>query len=109
MAAHGEGPIDSEGKEEGASFEVALQSLTEIVEQLEQGDLTLDEALKLFETGAGLARQCHQHLDQAEAKIQLLLEEHGDVLLVAAEESGVQTDGKEAGAAAGGAHAADKP
>lgn len=70
-----------------SSFEEALAALTEVVGQLERGELTLDQALALFETGVGLARVCRQRLDEAEGKIELLLEQHGSVLRVAADET----------------------
>ncbi|HLS88043.1 MAG TPA: exodeoxyribonuclease VII small subunit [Sphingobacteriaceae bacterium] len=69
------------------SFEEALAELTKVVEQLEQGDLTLDQALALFETGVGLARHCRRRLDEAEGKIQLLITQNDDVVLVPADEA----------------------
>lgn len=55
------------------SFEQAMGRLEEIVNQLEQGDCGLDQSLKLFEEGAGLAAQCEELLDKAEQKVNLLL------------------------------------
>lgn len=55
-----------------ATFEKSLDSLEKIVQQLEQGDLSLDEALKQFEKGVALARECQDALKQAEQKINLL-------------------------------------
>lgn len=69
------------------SFEEALAELTKVVEQLEQGDLTLDEALALFEAGVGLARHCRRRLDEAEGKIQRLITQNDDVVLVPADEA----------------------
>jgi len=54
-------------------FEDALARLEKIVEQLEQGDTPLDEAIKLFEEGMNLARQCSKQLDDAEKKLQALV------------------------------------
>lgn len=51
------------------SFEQSIQSLESIVSQLEKGELTLDEALKQFETGIKLARQCQKALKEAEKKV----------------------------------------
>jgi exodeoxyribonuclease VII small subunit len=51
------------------NFEHALQSLETIVKQLEQGDLSLDGALKQFEAGIGLTRVCQTLLVSAEQKI----------------------------------------
>jgi len=50
-------------------FEQALQSLEHIVTQLERGELTLNDALKQFETGIGLTRICQSHLVSAEKKL----------------------------------------
>lgn len=60
-------------------FEEALAQLEEVVRSLEGGDTSLEDSMKLFEKGVALARLCHQQLDQAEAKIELLLEENGDI------------------------------
>ncbi len=54
-------------------FETALDKLEEIVRKLEQGDLPLDDSLKLFEEGVGLARFCGTRLDAAERKIEILM------------------------------------
>ena len=55
------------------SCEEAMSRLEAIVSQLEKGDLPLEEALTLFEEGAGLMKQCSQALDQAEQKVAKLL------------------------------------
>ena len=49
--------------------------LQEIVRLLEQGDTTLDEALALFEEGVKLARFCNDKLDEAEARIEIMMQE----------------------------------
>ncbi len=54
---------------EERSFEIALKELEERVSKLERGDLALEEALHLFESGVGLVRECHQKLDAADARI----------------------------------------
>jgi exodeoxyribonuclease VII small subunit len=51
------------------SFETALKELEDRVSKLERGDLALEEALQLFESGVGLVRECHQKLDAADARI----------------------------------------
>ena len=61
------------------SFEEALQKLEEIVEQLEQGDLTLDESLKTFEYGVKLVQKCNNKLSIAEQKIEELIEENSEL------------------------------
>ena len=60
--------------EQKLSFEQALQRLEQVVKELETGDLSLDTALALFQEGVALARQCGVQLDEAEAKIEKLLE-----------------------------------
>lgn len=57
------------------SFEDSLKKLESIVERLEQGDLPLEESLKLFEQGIGLSTSCRQELDAAEGKIQMLIKQ----------------------------------
>jgi len=54
-------------------FEEALKELEEIVNRLERGDLSLEEALKLFEEGVKLSRYCHKKLDEAQKKVEILL------------------------------------
>lgn len=53
-------------------FETQLKELEQIVEHLEQGDITLEESLKLFEKGVQLARACQQALQEAEQKVRIL-------------------------------------
>ena len=59
-------------------FEHALADLEETVERLERGDLPLEEALKQFERGIGLARNCQVALRQAEQKVEILLQKTPD-------------------------------
>ena len=59
--------------EQNYSFEQALQRLDEIVKQMERGNITLDESLRLFEEGTSLVRICGAQLDQAELKIVRLM------------------------------------
>ena len=53
-------------------FEDALRRLEGVVERLEEGEIPLEEALKLFEEGVKLSRLCHQKLDEVEKRIELL-------------------------------------
>ena len=57
------------------SFEQSLKKLETIVEQLEKGDLTLEDSLKLFEQGVGLSAACKKELDAAEGKVQILVKQ----------------------------------
>lgn len=56
-------------------FEEALARLEEIVRNLEQGEVSLDTTLQLFEEGVQLARFCNKKLDEAEAKIEIMINE----------------------------------
>ena len=58
-------------------FETALNELESLVEQMEQGDMGLEESLKAFERGIVLTRSCQQALKEAEQKVQILLERDG--------------------------------
>lgn len=58
-----------------ASFEESLKKLESIVEQLEKGDLALEDSLKLFEEGVGLSAACKKELDEAEGKVQMLIKQ----------------------------------
>lgn len=54
-------------------FESNLKSLEEIVAKLESGDLTLDQALTLFEEGVKISRHCNSKLEEAERKVEMLI------------------------------------
>jgi exodeoxyribonuclease VII small subunit len=56
-------------------FETALARLEEIVGKLEDGDLALEESLRLFEEGVRLSRTCDQKLQAAERRIEILLKD----------------------------------
>lgn len=60
----------------GIHFEQSVTELEEIVRQLEKGELTLEDSLKQFEKGIGLARRCQDVLNQAEQKIETLTAAH---------------------------------
>lgn len=60
------------------SFEKKLTTLESLIEKLEQGDLPLEQALKQFEQGVQLARQCQEELKGAEQKVQILLQKSAD-------------------------------
>ena len=55
-----------------AHFEQSLDELEQLVEKMEQGDLSLDESLAAYERGVGLYRQCQAALEQAELRVRLL-------------------------------------
>ena len=54
-------------------FEDALNKLEKIVSQLEEGDISLEESLKLFEEGIRLSRICNQKLDEVEKRVEILM------------------------------------
>ena len=53
-------------------FEEAFQALEAAVRQLEEGNLTLEQSIALYERGMRLARRCSQTLDAAELQVQQL-------------------------------------
>ncbi|HZX10508.1 MAG TPA: exodeoxyribonuclease VII small subunit [Acidobacteriota bacterium] len=62
------------------NFEKALKDLETTVEKLEQGNLSLDESLELFEKGVKLAKFLRKELEKAEKKVEILLkDEEGKV------------------------------
>lgn len=60
------------------SFEGTMARLTEIVKELESGELGLAESLARFEEGVKLSRSCQEELDRAEARVEELLRVEGD-------------------------------
>ena len=77
-----------------AKFEDDLTKLEGVVERLERGDLTLDESVRLFEEGMKLSQACKEELEQAEGRIQVLVEGKGGKMQVAemdAEEDEAET------------------
>ncbi len=61
------------------SFEEGLEQLEEIVKQLEDGDLPLEKSIGLFEKGVKLSESSRKQLEQAEAKVEILLRKEGKV------------------------------
>ena len=64
------GVMDSKIKD----FESALTELESIVKQLEDGNLSLEKSLELFERGVELSRYCHTRLEAAERRVEVLSE-----------------------------------
>jgi len=56
-----------------ADFERSLARLEEVVRKLESPQLSLDEAMKLFEEGVELSRECQKQLEEAEGRVEILL------------------------------------
>jgi len=64
-------------RKSASQFEEAMEELEKLVEQMERGDISLEESLKSFERGIRLTRACQQALQEAEQKVQILLEKNG--------------------------------
>jgi len=62
------------------NFEKALSELETLVDEMEQGNLSLEESLKRFEKGIALSTECQQALQSAELKIKELVEKNGKLL-----------------------------
>ena len=65
-------------KLENLSFEESLNELDTIVQNLEQGDLDLEESMTLFERGLTLSKLSQNKLQTAEQKVKILLEQQGE-------------------------------
>ena len=59
------------------SFEINLERLDAIVHQLEDAELPLDKALQLYEEGMKLSAVCHEQLQEAEGRVEILLKKPG--------------------------------
>ena len=66
-------------KKTTVNFEKAIKDLEKIVEDLESGELSLEQSLKTFEKGIKLTRQCQGELEKAELKVKKLVEENGEL------------------------------
>ena len=58
-------------------FEKSLARLEEVVRRLESPQLSLDEAMKLFEEGVELSRECQKQLEEAEGRVEILRKKAG--------------------------------
>ncbi|HEX2328388.1 MAG TPA: exodeoxyribonuclease VII small subunit [Candidatus Angelobacter sp.] len=58
-------------------FEDCLQRLEKIVNELETGNVPLEQALRLFEEGMQLSSSCRKELEEAEGKVEILLKQNG--------------------------------
>lgn len=72
-------------KEKG--FEAALEELEKIVENMEDGELSLEDALKQFEKGIKLTKASQQALEKAEQKVKILVEKNQNLSLEDYQES----------------------
>jgi exodeoxyribonuclease VII small subunit len=69
------------------SFEESLAELETIVQNLEQGELSLEDSMSLFERGLNLSQGSQEKLKSAEQKIQILLAENGKAQLTSFEDT----------------------
>jgi len=65
-------------KTDKIEFESAIKELETLVEQMEQGDITLEQSLENFERGIELTRACQKALQEAEQKVQILTQKQGE-------------------------------
>lgn len=73
---HLENNLATKTAKKSFQFESALAELEKLVEQMEQGELSLEDSLKHFERGVALTRSCQNALKDAEQKVQILLKEN---------------------------------
>ncbi|MDG1750440.1 MAG: exodeoxyribonuclease VII small subunit [Thalassotalea sp.] len=64
-------------KIENLSFEDSLNELEQIVQNLEKGELSLEDSMSLFERGLGLSQVSQEKLKDAEQKVQILMDNKG--------------------------------
>jgi exodeoxyribonuclease VII small subunit len=69
--------MDPDTEDRLPKFEECLQRLEVIVKEMEQGDLPLEQSLKLFEEGVALSGACRKELEDAEGKIEILMRQNG--------------------------------
>lgn len=61
------------------SFEEQMEALEEIVEELEKGELSLEDSVSKFEEGIKISKQCNKTLEDAEKKITILVNQEGEM------------------------------
>ncbi len=64
----------------GVNFEEALKELEGLVERMERGNLALEESLQCFARGIALTRSCQEALQNAQQRVQMLVERHDTVI-----------------------------
>lgn len=72
-------------KKKSVDFEQSLNDLEALVNQMEQGELSLEQSLQAFERGIQLTRECQARLSDAEQQVQTLMEQQGQISLQAFE------------------------
>lgn len=61
------------------SFEEQMEQLEKIVEELEKGELSLEDSVSKFEEGIKISKQCNKTLEEAEKKITILVSKDGEM------------------------------
>ena len=74
-------------KRKKLDYEASVLELESLVNRLEKGDISLEESLKLYESGVLLTRDCQDALQAAEQKVQVLLKQSGQSTLADFEEN----------------------
>lgn len=72
----------TEQNDQTFEFETALGQLEQLVQRMENGELSLQDSLQAFEQGISLTRQCQQALATAEQRVQILMEQSGQSVAV---------------------------
>ena len=65
-------------KKDSIDFEKSLKTLENIVDEMETGELSLEQSLTAFEKGIKLTKDCQTALNHAEQRVQILIEQHGE-------------------------------
>lgn len=73
------GKADPVTEQPEVNFEEAMQQLENIVSELERGDVPLEKAIDLFQQGMQLSQLCGQKLAEVERKIEMIVEEDGEI------------------------------
>jgi exodeoxyribonuclease VII small subunit len=68
-------------KKENKSFEQSLERLEKIVDEMERGNLPLDDMIARFEEGQGLLKVCRKKLNEVQKKVEVLVKKEGSVVL----------------------------
>lgn len=82
-------------KKTAIDFEKSLQTLEQLVESMESGDMTLEKSLEAFEQGIKLTKECQQALTEAEQKVEILLNQNGEEQLAPFREDSAREDAAE--------------
>ena len=65
--------------EKDLNFEQSIEELEKIAKELESGELSLDDSIKKFEDGMKLSKKCTEYLENAEKRINILIEKDGEL------------------------------